>query len=41
MRPGGGCAGSGVRQRYDLDAGSPANTPPTVNGSAEGDLAAG
>jgi hypothetical protein len=30
---GGGCAGSGVRDRYDLEPGTEANTPTTVNGS--------
>lgn len=32
---GGGCAGSGVRDRYDLDPGTIANTPTTVNGAVE------
>lgn len=31
---GGGCAGSGVRDRYDLTPGTTANTPTTVNGTA-------
>jgi hypothetical protein len=30
---GGGCAGTGVRDRYDLEPGSTANTPTTVNGA--------
>jgi hypothetical protein len=30
---GGGCAGSGVLDRYDLEPGTEANTPTTVNGS--------
>jgi hypothetical protein len=29
---GGGCAGSGVRDRYDLEPGTRANTPTTANG---------
>ena len=32
---GGGCAGSGVRARYDLIPGDVSNTPTTVGGSVE------
>lgn len=32
---GGGCAGSGVRDRYDLSAGEVGNTPTVVGGSVE------
>jgi hypothetical protein len=37
---GGGCAGSGVLERYDLEPGTTANTPTTVNGSSEVQVAA-
>jgi hypothetical protein len=34
-KDGGGCAGSGVRNRYDLSPGSQTNTPTTVWGGSE------
>jgi hypothetical protein len=34
-KDGGGCAGSGVRARYDLSPGDVTNTPTTVGGSVE------
>jgi hypothetical protein len=34
-KDGGGCAGSGVRDRYDLSPGDVTNTPTTVGGSVE------
>jgi hypothetical protein len=34
-KDGGGCAGSGVRARYDLSPGEVGNTPTTVGGSVE------
>lgn len=37
----GGCSASGVRDRYDLSPGSPANTPTTISGITETAAAAG
>jgi len=34
-KDGGGCAGSGVKARYDLQPGTTTNTPSTVNGGAQ------
>ncbi len=34
-KDGGGCAGSGVRARYNLSPGDVSNTPTTVGGSVE------